>query len=346
MVRGVFVASPWTHAVSDACGLCSELFQQFFEALFKDGCSLFACSTAAATKPLYLPNADLLVDGRLDEGVAYQYEGIGRMLVKRYVAAMLWLAAPTPHGGGHVLCCGFPRASIFDGHPIPVAFAPSLYKFLLGLPVNMHDLEAFDRDTYDECVATLQTAPDELDMLGQDFEQVGEAPRDVTGDNRREFVSKLISYTLVKSRKVPCCPTLPPCVCLCLYRVQEVTLTRPLCLHRAATTCRHEEGVRLPRHCSPSAAVHLHRAHGAGRRPANGGRGGGGRSHGVRALPGWQLHPEPVPPPRAIAQQRRVPETPGVRHSTVRAAGCGDQYCHPVRGGRSRGLRFDSVALC
>ena len=107
-------------------------------------------------------------------------------------------------------CCAVdsPCHSIFDGHPIPVAFAPSLYKFLLGLPVNMHDLEAFDRDTYDECVATLQTAPDELDLLGQDFEQVGEAPRDVTGDNRREFVSKLISYTLVKSRKVPCCPAL------------------------------------------------------------------------------------------------------------------------------------------
>lgn len=43
------------------------------------------------------------------------------------------------------LCVASPRiCSIFDGQPIPVLFAPSLYKFLLGLPVNMHDLEAFD----------------------------------------------------------------------------------------------------------------------------------------------------------------------------------------------------------
>lgn len=41
-----------------------------------------------------------------------------------------------------------------------------------------------------------------MEWLGQDFEAVGEAARDVTAANRGEFVEKLLKYTLVTSRKV------------------------------------------------------------------------------------------------------------------------------------------------
>lgn len=34
-------------------------------------------------------------------------------------------------------------SSIFDARPVPVHFAPSLYKYMLGIKPNLHDLAAY-----------------------------------------------------------------------------------------------------------------------------------------------------------------------------------------------------------
>lgn len=85
-------------------------------------------------------------------------EGVGRLLVK----------------------------AIFDGQPVPAPFAPSLYKYLLGVTPNLHDLAAYDPSLADQ-LRMLLDAEDAEDM-GVDFEDVGGECEEVTNDNRARCV--------------------------------------------------------------------------------------------------------------------------------------------------------------
>lgn len=157
----------------DAGGLTAEMYSSFFRALLSPESLLFESSGSEESegKVLYLPKrlgAELCDDMR-DELLS-MLEGVGRLLVK----------------------------AIFDGQPVPAPFAPSLYKYLLGMDPNLHDLAAFD-PTLSEQLRMLLDAEDAED-LGIDFEDVGDPPEDVTNENRERYLRRAVIYHLVDCR--------------------------------------------------------------------------------------------------------------------------------------------------
>ena len=128
----------------DAGGLTAEMYTAFFQALLSSESLLFECSDSAAAANgamLFLPKRigkDLPQQTRTE--LLSMLEGVGRLLVK----------------------------AIFDGQPVPAPFAPSLYKFLLGVQPNLHDLAAYDPQLSEQIRVLLET--EDAEDLGIDFE--------------------------------------------------------------------------------------------------------------------------------------------------------------------------------
>ena len=112
----------------DAGGLTAEMYQCFFEALVAQSgargggtrCPLFECADGdGVVAPAFLPArfaagaSDAPAGALAPDDAVRLLEGVGRVLVK----------------------------SVYDRQPVPAPFAPSLFKFLLGVRPNLHDLE-------------------------------------------------------------------------------------------------------------------------------------------------------------------------------------------------------------
>eukprot|EP00750_Incisomonas_marina_P009279 INCI15882.1.p1 GENE.INCI15882.1~~INCI15882.1.p1 ORF type:complete len:987 (+),score=138.56 INCI15882.1:207-3167(+) len=156
----------------DAGGLTAEMYSSFFLALLSPESLLFessgsedGSSQSGDNKALYLPKQlgnDL--PASMQDQLLSMLEGVGRLLVK----------------------------AIFDGQPVPAPFAPSLYKYLLGVTPNLHDLAAYDPSLADQ-LRMLLDAEDAEDM-GVDFEDVGGECEEVTNENRARWVWGIIIF--------------------------------------------------------------------------------------------------------------------------------------------------------
>lgn len=158
----------------DAGGLTSELYEQFFVALFDESCSLFEGQREDVANPLFLPRGPPEGSSRLPDETARTYEGVGRMLAK----------------------------VLFDGRSVPARFAPSLYKYMLDLPPNLHDLDTFDPRKGKFCRELMQYAPMDVEALMFDFEDVGgSADEELSVTNRTDYVNRMIPWELVGKRE-------------------------------------------------------------------------------------------------------------------------------------------------
>ncbi|KAA0157438.1 hypothetical protein FNF29_00014 [Cafeteria roenbergensis] len=168
----------------DAGGLLSEAYNATFSQLCKPDapakCGLshpmFVCQEAAA-EPLFLPYGEAegtATAGMLSAPERRLYEGVGRLLAR----------------------------AVADRRPVPARFAPSLWKYLLGLPVVLADLRAFDPRQAASLERLLDMKPEAFEYLYLDFE--GLAPRGgdtpVTAANVERFVELKARQQLLGSR--------------------------------------------------------------------------------------------------------------------------------------------------
>ena len=161
----------------DAGGLAAEmLFLVFTQLCAAEGApagvptALFECAGDGEGMPTFLPTKD---DSSDDEEVMAYYEGVGRLLVR----------------------------CIIDQRPVPVRFAPSFYKFLLHLPVNLHDFDAFDFQQASNVRKVLTMPPEEVEFLGMSFADLGQEDESVCAANRERYVDEYVRQALVRSRK-------------------------------------------------------------------------------------------------------------------------------------------------
>jgi hypothetical protein len=89
--------------------------------------------------------------------------------------------------------------AIFDGQPVPSPFAPSLYKYLLGVPPNLHDLAAYDPALCQQLRTVLEA--EDAEDLGVDFGDVGGEDEEVTNTNRERYVRRAVAFYLEDRRR-------------------------------------------------------------------------------------------------------------------------------------------------
>eukprot|EP00742_Colponemidia_sp_Colp-10_P010067 GILJ01011027.1.p1 GENE.GILJ01011027.1~~GILJ01011027.1.p1 ORF type:complete len:926 (-),score=132.33 GILJ01011027.1:79-2601(-) len=161
----------------DAGGLTVEMFNLFFEQLLSETCTehcdndhhckLFQ-RDSTAENPSYLPHAGTLSSE--PEKLRF-YEGIGKVLIK----------------------------SLFDGYPVPVPFAPSVFKFLLNQKPNFADYQAFNPQAAQSCSRLLEH--NDVTDWSLDFTSAGGDTTPVTNENKREYVQRMVEYVLIDQRK-------------------------------------------------------------------------------------------------------------------------------------------------
>eukprot|EP00026_Physarum_polycephalum_P000610 Phypoly_transcript_00611.p1 GENE.Phypoly_transcript_00611~~Phypoly_transcript_00611.p1 ORF type:complete len:1420 (+),score=266.83 Phypoly_transcript_00611:78-4337(+) len=90
---------------------------------------------------------------------------------------------------------------VVDGRPLPDAFAPSFFKFLLGIPPNLQDLEAYDAPLALSFRKLLVLERVE-DFLSETFEglEPGGENKVLTDSNKEEYIQKKIEKYLVTDR--------------------------------------------------------------------------------------------------------------------------------------------------
>eukprot|EP00040_Diaphanoeca_grandis_P033352 m.204173 g.204173 ORF g.204173 m.204173 type:complete len:1153 (-) comp32880_c2_seq2:143-3601(-) len=161
----------------DAGGLTTELYEQFFKALFTttsgDTEGLFCTSSDAGLEAVYLPTPPAHDNSaEIEVHRARLYEAVGRLLVK----------------------------AIFDGISVPVRLAPSVFKYFLDQEPTLADLELFDplmaRSLRE--LLMLENASD----YGFDFEEFGDGDREVSNYNRQEYVNKKVTQVLFEDRQL------------------------------------------------------------------------------------------------------------------------------------------------
>ena len=160
----------------DAGGLTSEMYQSFFDALVSSDCALFECASGdGVVAPAFLPTQIRSESTELSlTEVTRAMEGIGRVIVK----------------------------SLYDGQPIPPPFAPSLYKWLLGIPPNLHDLEAFDPMLGKGCRSLMEMVragdDDGIEAMMLDFGDVGgDEDEEVTLESCARYVQSKVQYVIL-----------------------------------------------------------------------------------------------------------------------------------------------------
>lgn len=154
----------------DNGGLVTDLFTEFFLRIVDSKSNMFQCASAddaPASGPTYLPSPDCKD--------ATTFRAIGRMLLK----------------------------TLIDARTLPCRFAPSLFKFILGLKPNLRDLEMFDR-TEAHSLRNILAMPHVEETLFLDF---GSLKKDganicVTDENKHEYVELYIQDRLVTSRQM------------------------------------------------------------------------------------------------------------------------------------------------
>ena len=152
----------------DAGGLTSELYHLFFSQIISTKCPLFV-RPEDVENPTFMPALDKDLLWPQSERL---YIGFGRFLVK----------------------------AIFDGQPVPCPLSSACFKFLLGREPNMSDLASFDPQLAHSCRQILDM--DDAEDMMLDFGDVGgDENRDVTNENREEYVKAKIHFVLFESRK-------------------------------------------------------------------------------------------------------------------------------------------------
>lgn len=154
----------------DAGGLTSDMYTEFFGKVFEPTYPLFECPVQAdgvGTGQAYLPR-----ESATSEKSLFSLQVLGRVMAK----------------------------ALLDARTILLPFPSSLYKYLLGIPVNLRDLEAYDRTAASNLHKVL-TEPDVaswcLSFPGRSGEMV-----DVTRGNAEEYVQWHVQNLLVDSRKM------------------------------------------------------------------------------------------------------------------------------------------------
>lgn len=100
--------------------------------------------------------------------------------------------------------------ALYEQQLLDCYFVKALYKLLLGLPLNYHDVEDFDNELYKNLSWCLEnsveglglTFTETVDYYGQNLEiEITEGGKDidVTDDNKFEYVQKMAYHKLYKS---------------------------------------------------------------------------------------------------------------------------------------------------
>ena len=149
-------------------GLTTELYHLFFSKILSVSCPLFV-RIDDVDNPTFLPAVD---KETIWPQSARLYIGFGRFLVK----------------------------AIFDGQPVPCPLSSACFKFLLNREPNMSDLASYDPRLAQSLRQILEL--DDAEDLMLDFGDAGDDEnRDVTNENREEYVKKKIRFVLFESRK-------------------------------------------------------------------------------------------------------------------------------------------------
>ena len=177
-----FLAAPLSGMACSIClrlspGLTTELYQQFFTALFAsdggDG-GLFCTSEDAGVEAVYLPGVPQADASR--EIATYRarlYEAVGRLLVK----------------------------AIFDEISVPVRLGLAVFKYFLDQEPSLSDLEQFDPSMVRSLRELLKL--DDASLLCLDFSEFGPGDdREVTNQNRKEYVRKKAQQVLFRDREL------------------------------------------------------------------------------------------------------------------------------------------------
>ena len=158
-------------------GLTNELYQKFFTALFTsdggDG-GLFCTSEDGGVEPVYLPSVPQADSSReIDTYRARLYEAVGRLLVK----------------------------AIFDEIAVPVLLGLAVFKYFLDQEPSLSDLEQFDPSMVRSLRELLKL--DDASLLCLDFSEFGPGDdREVTNQNRKEYVRKKAQQVLFRDREL------------------------------------------------------------------------------------------------------------------------------------------------
>jgi hypothetical protein len=101
--------------------------------------------------------------------------------------------------------------SIIDGRPIPARFAPSFFKYLLGIEPSLRDMELYDRTLATSLQAVLLKPVANLGIFFEPISPAGEEaagsgaaeaePVPVTDSNKLAYVQSRVHHTLVGCRE-------------------------------------------------------------------------------------------------------------------------------------------------